>query len=281
MDKHRLDCSDFETSSKRQRQEERALSNELIAAQHPSEAKLDSELALCDDCKTVDWSCLPTLAADGLMEAKKMRLRFIDSTFEELRTSSCRVCAILSIIKPPYLDGKRCVLNALPLSRQVAYDGSELSRSVYSEHLNRVSSCTVLAVDEPKNWGKLSYGPLSLAVVRLGDLETRRITSSSLDYNRLRGLVDMCEKEHKMCHAAESRPNVLGLEVIDTKRHEVVKAPDQCKYLALSYVWGKQTSDNSVHDIQHCPAVIKDAISVTNSLGFNYLWVDRYVSHRG
>ncbi|KAJ0109926.1 HET-domain-containing protein [Diaporthe amygdali] len=116
----------------------------------------------------------------------------------------------------------------------------------------------------------------SLAVARLDDLECRTIAPNSIDYNKLKDLVRICEKRHKRCCAAEPRPKVLGLEVIDTKTQEVIKAPDQCKYLALSYVWGEQSGGSPGHSIQSSPPVIKDAISVTNSMGYNYLWVDRY-----
>lgn len=87
----------------------------------------------------------------------------------------------------------------------------------------------------------------------------------------------ICEEEHSRCCATDSGPNVFGLKVINTKTWEVIKAPDQCKYLTLSYVWGKQEGEGSSRDIQNAPPVIKDAISVTNAMGYNYLWVDRYV----
>lgn len=278
MEKHPLDHSYLNSTSKRQRNEDESLPNEQLAAQHALENQTGHEEFLCDDCRAVDWSSLLTLAADGLLEKEYRELRSVNANSDELRTSSCRICAILSIMKPPNLDGQQCVLKALPLWKQSTYDGEALFRN--NRHaLENVSQCTVLIVEDARKRDQLCYGPQSLAVVRLDDLSSRRITPSSIDYNRLKYLVQNCEKGHKRCHRAESHLNVSGLEVIDTKTQEVVRAPDQCKYLALSYTWGKQAGDSSIHDIQQSPPVIKDAISVTNSMGYDYLWVDRYVSY--
>lgn len=254
-----------------------------VVTQHLSEDLAHNQEILCNHCRAVGWSCLPQMAADGLFETKNMELRPLNSTFEELRASSCRICNILSIIKPPSLNGKRYVLKALPLSRQFAYNGPQLSRAFRHKHHvpDRASRCTVLGVFAEKDRSQWCFKQPSLAVVRLDDLRTSKIAPSSIDYNKLKDIVNICEEEHQNCCAAESHLNVLGLKVINTKTQEVVKAPDQCKYLALSYVWGKQTNDDSVQDKEDSPAVIKDAISVTNSLGYSYLWVDRCVSHCG
>lgn len=280
MKKHTLNHSDLNPPSKRQRQENGPRSIEQLADQQQTENEAHDEEALCHDCRAVDWSSLHSLAADGLLKHKNRVLRSVNASFEELRTSSCRICAILSVIKPPGLNGKQCVLKAVPLLRQCTYQASWLT---YTHHLarERVSQCTVLAIEQKKTKGLDVWGPQSLAVVKLDDFESRRITPSSIDYNKLKSLVQRCETEHKNCRSSESQPNVSGLEVIDTKTHEVIKAPAQCKYLALSYMWGKQAGDSSVHDIKHLPPVIKDAISVTNSMGYDYLWVDRYVRHHG
>jgi hypothetical protein len=57
----------------------------------------------------------------------------------------------------------------------------------------------------------------------------------------------------------------------------------QCKYIALSYVWGLPTkgSDAALAEIdgsflRFVPRVVEDAIIITTELLFQYLWVDRY-----
>lgn len=276
MEKHTLSHSDLNPASKRQRQENGSLPIELVAAPQQIENQAHDEEVLCDDCGAVDWPSLPSLAADGLLRGKNRILRSVDANFDELRTSTCKICAILSTIKPPYLDGNQCVLKALPLSRHKTYS-FRLTLDSHAVLEELASRYTVLAIQHKSHRGNLSWGP-GLAAVKLDDFRSRRIEPSSIDYNRLKNLVQRCDKEHKMCHSSESRPNISGLEVIDIKTRKVIKAPARCKYLALSYMWGKQDGDSSVHDIEHPPPVIKDAISVTNSMGYDYLWVDRYVS---
>lgn len=281
MEKHSLDHSDLNLSSKRQKQEDEPLI-EQVAAQRRSETKIH-EKYLCDDCRAVDWSSLPTLAADGLLETKNRELRSLNATIEELRQSSCRICAILSTIKGSSLDGKRCVLKAVPLSRELTCHGTRLSLQFQYVHRapDLASQCTALGIFEEKDRTQICRGPRSLAVVKLDGLGSRIIAPSSIDYDKIKGLVKTCQKEHTRCCAAKSSSNILGLEVIDTKTQKVIKAPDHCKYLALSYMWGKQTNGNSIHGIQNSPLVVKDAISITNTMGYNYLWVDRYVRHHG
>ena len=58
------------------------------------------------------------------------------------------------------------------------------------------------------------------------------------------------------------------------------------EYLALSYVWGKRHTAQSVHDATlrtgspnlgvNLPLTIEDAILVVQKSGYRYLWVDRY-----
>ncbi|KAH7093544.1 heterokaryon incompatibility [Paraphoma chrysanthemicola] len=54
--------------------------------------------------------------------------------------------------------------------------------------------------------------------------------------------------------------------------------PEDCSYVALSYVWGRPcptlaASSNSLRD---APQTILDSMKITRELGFRYLWVDRY-----
>lgn len=121
----------------------------------------------------------------------------------------------------------------------------------------------------------------SLAVLRLDDLSSKKITPGFTDYDKLKDLVKACEDNHNESCRAKSLLNVSGLKLIDTKTQEVIDAPDHCGYVALSYVWGHQEDDSSVDDLRSFPPVIRDAISVTNSMGYQYLWVDRYVGHHG
>jgi hypothetical protein len=78
----------------------------------------------------------------------------------------------------------------------------------------------------------------------------------------------------------------IDLLLLDTHDMCVVKAPDSCRYVALSYVWGQTrflllTTENqpilecpgSLED-REIPRTIREALSLTKMLGERYPWVD-------
>ncbi|KAK8093452.1 HET-domain-containing protein [Apiospora hydei] len=70
-----------------------------------------------------------------------------------------------------------------------------------------------------------------------------------------------------------------NLRVIDCQLRtpEVVNAPNNCQYAALSYVWGSpQISATGGQSTEKFPRVVSDAILATTMLGMRYLWVDRH-----
>ena len=96
------------------------------------------------------------------------------------------------------------------------------------------------------------------------------------------------------------RTHQIPRKVIDCEQLCVVNAPQDCRYAALSYVWGAGgqltgsskeqpaarnvgDSDNVLAARQECvidgkpvEAVVADAIVVTSGVGLRYLWVDRW-----
>jgi hypothetical protein len=63
-----------------------------------------------------------------------------------------------------------------------------------------------------------------------------------------------------------------------TTRH-IVSAPANCRYAALSYVWGKvaETSEHIQGRLPDpAPLTIEDALACTQALELDFLWVDRY-----
>ncbi|KAJ4989017.1 tol protein [Stagonosporopsis vannaccii] len=77
----------------------------------------------------------------------------------------------------------------------------------------------------------------------------------------------------------------IALHVIDCRRRSIVRLPPRGQYVTLSYVWGQYSVDASPSDPEECrkgtiplqvPATIEDSIFVCLTLGYRYLWVDRY-----
>ena len=94
----------------------------------------------------------------------------------------------------------------------------------------------------------------------------------------LKSWLDVCIEKHD--HQCRPRPTdgLKDLKVIDCEHRRIVPAPPACRYAALSYVWGKEGKKvGSTNTREIIPKTVEDAIKTTLSLGYRYLWVDRYV----
>ena len=118
----------------------------------------------------------------------------------------------------------------------------------------------------------------------------RRLPPSQVDPSLLKSWINTCEGVHQGSCAPVTLPQQdFGMRVIDVKRRCVVEAPPRCRYVALSYVWGKSPqllltegtkarllhNDNALRDgDKSIPLTIRDAIYVCELLGEPYLWID-------
>lgn len=129
-----------------------------------------------------------------------------------------------------------------------------------------------------------------------------KVTTTSKNLELLQQWMNTCVESHALDskgHACR-RPRFhdtaseYGIRVIDVKQRIIVESnPEEIDYAALSYVWGKDhTQDVKLQD-QHevktdaignspsvlppkVPKVVEDAILVCRKLSIPYLWVDRY-----
>ncbi|KAK5651658.1 hypothetical protein OQA88_11833 [Cercophora sp. LCS_1] len=73
-----------------------------------------------------------------------------------------------------------------------------------------------------------------------------------------------------------------GFQLIDCHSRRIVSLKERGEYVTLSYVWGCSSTNTQAQTadptrLPHSlPRVIEDSIRVTATLGFRYLWVDRY-----
>ncbi|PQE22829.1 Heterokaryon incompatibility protein [Rutstroemia sp. NJR-2017a BBW] len=119
---------------------------------------------------------------------------------------------------------------------------------------------------------------------------TGRRVGEKIDLRLVRRWLDLCEYHHaKECHNPiwpGSPPQPKNFLVIDVELRCIVSAPPDCRYTALSYVWGsaqrkKLTRKNwdvfsqaKALDRSDLPATICDAMMLTRALGEKYCWVD-------
>lgn len=102
-------------------------------------------------------------------------------------------------------------------------------------------------------------------------------TSTSIRLDLFRKQIQRCEREHRQC-AHPVPVDIPNLRVIDCSSRRIVAAPRDCVYLALSYVWGRIPRIPAIRDVLPASihSTLKDALIVTQDLGYNYLWVDQY-----
>ena len=112
-----------------------------------------------------------------------------------------------------------------------------------------------------------------------------------IDLDLLKNWIKTCERKHvgKCPHGSSKIGREIGfmpMFVIDIEKRCIVNTTPNCRYVALSYVWGtgkilKHIGANSTllrtpgsllkTDL---PATIRDAVSLVEGIGEKYLWVD-------
>jgi len=110
-----------------------------------------------------------------------------------------------------------------------------------------------------------------------------RLVPQSFDCGRVHMWLRSCKEFHgPVC--SEPTPIVAGMKLIDCETRRIVVATPSMAWLALSYVWGKH-DDSSSHDaltaaLPGLPStasrLVNDAVRVTTSLGYRFLWIDKY-----
>lgn len=142
-----------------------------------------------------------------------------------------------------------------------------LNRAAGSTQLHFVSISKLLELSIRKPRVSFPLGPCSYLE---GQFQSRT------DLSIFRKKFQSCATRHSSCSKWEQPLHqIIGLKVIDCRSRQVIEAPSDCGYVALSYVWGPPSLGTS-DDLQDPPKTIADAISVTLGLGLAFLWVDRY-----
>ncbi|KAL7961246.1 heterokaryon incompatibility domain-containing protein [Trichoderma compactum] len=99
------------------------------------------------------------------------------------------------------------------------------------------------------------------------------------DPGTLKNWVDYCNHKHSsLCHPPKL--DLCDTHVIDCQKQSIAEHEPGMPYVALSYVWGQPQEQRELVDGKRLPAqlplLIRDAMAVTQAIGFRYLWVDRY-----
>ncbi|KAK4168078.1 heterokaryon incompatibility protein-domain-containing protein, partial [Cladorrhinum sp. PSN259] len=102
-----------------------------------------------------------------------------------------------------------------------------------------------------------------------------------IDHQQLKQWTSCCLESHAVfCDNAPYKHTIPDLLVIDCKSRDIIRAPLDAEYVALSYLWGPASENDKVHTNslreKQAPLTVEDAMLVVLKLGLQYLWVDRY-----
>jgi Heterokaryon incompatibility protein (HET) len=263
-------------------------------------ASLDGSVSwrqrLCDQCGTIDFE----KALHHAISDQQLGLLDDIST----RASICDFCDLVSTVVTKKLQSYakfKPVPDGIPivctLDGPVTFHGSVVEshicikfRDKEAKHISytdRLAECQLRFCPVPP---PIADGTPTWKYCRKF---SGRIVGPKVDTEFLRGWLQLCESHHGVrC----SQPAWIDppeppskLYVIDVNQMNVVYAPKQCRYAALSYVWGRSTANgyfrNSKENFaalqqekgltaQSLPQTVKDAIDLVSKMGERYLWVD-------
>jgi Heterokaryon incompatibility protein (HET) len=103
-------------------------------------------------------------------------------------------------------------------------------------------------------------------------LNVRR-ANAMVDFALLRNWLRRCEFSHGISCRRGWPDQLLSSKMIDVSTRTIVPCPLNCRYIALSYVWGGIGPEDKALENRRLPLTIEDAITVTQELGLKYLWV--------
>jgi hypothetical protein len=218
---------------------------------------------ICERCSKTPWKSIAS--GDGPNQV------IVRESILNLQLSQCHICRLLGHFL---------------LLRRAAPPSYQMSRPTWANdfpgpHLIQSSSfCT----DSHVLW----YPSTKLRIM-VSECDPYQLYNNlghfhpyTLDLKTIQIWISSCKSQHTTGCCKRSSGFLKKLQVIDCKREEVVSAPLQCRYAALSYVWGDASFSTGLvsSSLQDAPSTVSDAIDLAKGLGYRYLWVDRYVSRR-
>lgn len=203
-------------------------------------------------------------------------------------TPSCQLCRLLYCILPRVWSPDERQIHIEPYRAHIRQEGWEM----FPDELK--GRCAILLgladpwtpftpASDPFRAGDLNirYAMMTGPAIALETQCTppdRRLLNvkrleSVLDLDLLLKPLQHCEQNHVECSRVEKPVELLTTRMVDVLERKVVSCPQNCDYVALSYVWGGIQPTPDALEGHHLPQTIEDAITVTKALGRRYLWV--------
>ncbi|KAH9921576.1 heterokaryon incompatibility protein-domain-containing protein, partial [Amylocystis lapponica] len=265
-----------------------------------SEEDTQQDAPLCPTCAALD---IHAILRDGLPREDAAPLGPLTSILD--RSNSCGLCGLVSTIvrrgwlleRHPDADlsGIECALYSTECGslRDPTPATRELCHRLYvlpSERPREIQA----AIASARTGRALDIQVLDEDAARFGrtdELHGRRV-KATVDMGLVKRWLGLCEEAHgDACSSVWWRGDDEGLpgcvRVVDVACMAVVHAGPACRYVALSYLWGKMggeywTTRANVErraargglDEAALPGTIRDAVLFVRQLGERYVWID-------
>ncbi|XPT01266.1 hypothetical protein M3J09_010405 [Ascochyta lentis] len=109
-------------------------------------------------------------------------------------------------------------------------------------------------------------------------LHSRVLQKDKVEWDIVKDWIRHCRGDHARSCGLKQPLAIAGFQVIDCVSRGVVQLPDNLRFAALSYCWGRsRESPTFARQLpERTSRVVEDAITATRRLGLHYLWVDRH-----
>lgn len=245
---------------------------------------------LCQDCVNLDLS--------GAFSVKSARPTWgyfnnwavnVGHRYRVMRTTNCNLCQMLYKSRVDKgdltLDGDVDWIRAVSF---VQFAGLSPTRSQVwiSNDFPILMLLPHKSYDLSKNYERVKDRIRLSGYAGLRQLNQQQAVPLSLkaippafDLRTFKNWFNYCNCYHgSLCRYSKSYS--CGTHVIDCQEQSITERKPSMPYVALSYVWGQPQEQREVVDGKRLPAqlplLIRDAMAVTQAMGFRYLWVDRY-----
>jgi len=258
----------------------------------------DPPASYCTTCASIN---IKRILRDGLLKENAISLGFLLDIIK--KGDHCVLCRLISTLirrrwrldNHPNIDlqGIECSLTAFSCGTL----DPELEERKQSHRLYIYPSTRPSEVSSAMEaWADLSLNIQLMEedahkVSRKRDLHGRRM-KDVVDVGMIKRWINLCESQHgDECESIWWRAKDEGLpgfvRMVDVVQMALVSASPNCRYVALSYVWGgpgdaywttkaNATARGSPDGLDNSvlPATIIDSIRLVQQLGERYLWID-------
>jgi Heterokaryon incompatibility protein (HET) len=235
---------------------------------------------LCDMCRHIDFRALFTqrgIPANNLPGPTRITLHGFDRLLKRQNCSFCRLVARKARAEGALDFEDDHAMKAVKMTIRVLDEGPDIALrlEIELEDIKRLPRPVKMIIQQVSEEDSAPFHGILV--------DREKISTAALQKWR-----NLCEDDHPEIQDRCINQKQPGLRLIDVNENRIVRVEGPCRYVCLSYVWGKinqpqYTSDTKEafslphgldSELIRLPRTIVDAILVTKQLGIDYIWID-------